>query len=175
MDGYLSPQWVAGLNEKLARRDRLSSSADQAAPSTDQAAPSTDQAAPSAAAVPPRAAQAGSGPEIGRVCQVVTGIPSEVREGLGAPAEATRAVVAFTASPSGAWVEVEWADQDAAPPEADVTMVIPYDVALALAQGRLSAAQVIHAGTVQVRGNLALLACLPGGLGAGPAAPGRTL
>ncbi len=128
MPRYLSPEWVQAFNAALAGLDL------------------TDAVA---------AAGAGSLTVSGgtfRIAQVVTDHPEEPSaSGPGSPGGATCTLltvqggrITFETDPAGTW-------------RADVTVVLAYDDAVAIARGTLDPADALAAGRVRVRGELAVL------------------
>jgi SCP-2 sterol transfer family len=158
MPPYLSPEWVQAFNDALAGLD-------------------LSEAVAAAGAGSLTVAQGTF-----RVAQVVTGGP----EGLaapgatasGAPAGATgagsnSATVRTVLTVEGGRLSLV-ADPTGAI-ETNVTIVLTYDDALAVARGALHPADALAAGRVRVRGELSVLVAGQAVLNAAAAALGRTL
>jgi hypothetical protein len=154
MPPYLSPEWVQAFNNALAGLD-------------------VSEAVAAAGAGSLTVAQGTF-----RVAQVVTGGP----EGLAAPGAATPA--GTTTPPAGTTVSTVRTVEEGRmslvedPTDAiasNVTMVLTYEDALAIARGELRPADALAAGRVRVRGELSVLVAGQAVLNAASVALGRTL
>jgi hypothetical protein len=154
MPPYLSPEWVQAFNNALAGLD-------------------VSEAVAAAGAGSLTVAQGTF-----RVAQVVTGGP----EGLAAPGAATPA--GTTTPPAGTTVRTVRTVEEGRmslvedPTDAiasNVTMVLTYEDALAIARGELRPADALAAGRVRVRGELSVLVAGQAVLNAASVALGRTL
>jgi hypothetical protein len=154
MPPYLSPEWVQAFNNALAGLD-------------------VSEAVAAAGAGSLTVAQGTF-----RVAQVVTGGP----EGLAAPGAATPA--GTTTPPAGTTVRTVLTVEEGRmslvedPTDAiasNVTMVLTYEDALAIARGELRPADALAAGRVRVRGELSVLVAGQAVLNAASVALGRTL
>jgi hypothetical protein len=149
MPPYLSPEWVQAFNRALADLDL------------------TDAVA---------AAGAGSltvAQGTFRVAQVVTGGP----EGLAGPGAATPdpngSTVRTVLTVAGGRLSLVEDPTEAI--SSNVTMVLGYDDALAMARGELRPADALATGRVRVRGELSVLVAGQAVLNAASAALGQTL
>jgi SCP-2 sterol transfer family len=149
MPPYLSPEWVQAFNDALAGLD-LSDAVAAAGAGSLTVAQGTF-----------------------RVAQVVTGGP----DGLAAPGAAAP-------DPNGSTVRtvltveegrLSLVEDPAGAIASNVTMVLTYDDALAMARGALQPSDALAAGRVRVRGELSVLVAGQAVLNAAAAALGRTL
>ena len=147
MPPYLSPEWVQAFNDALAGLD-LSDAVAAAGAGSLTVAQGTFS-----------------------VAQVVTGGP----EGLAAPgaADANGSTVRTVLTVDGGRLTLVEDPTGAIAP--NVTVVLTYDDALAIARGALHPADALAAGRVRVRGELSVLVAGQAVLNAASAALGRTL
>ena len=150
MPPYLSPAWVQAFNEALSGLD-LSDAVAEAGAGSLAVAQGTF-----------------------RVAQVVTGGPEGLAApGAAAPPDANGATVRTVLTVDGGRLTL--VEDPAGALTANVTVVLTYDDALAIAQGSLHPADALAAGRVRVRGELSVLVAGQAVLNAASAALGRTL
>jgi hypothetical protein len=150
MPPYLSPEWVRAFNHALAGLD-LSDAVAAAGAGSLTVAQGTFS-----------------------VAQVVTGGP----DGLAAPGAATPAGPAGPAVRTVLTVDggrLSLVEDPTGAIDSNVTVVLTYDDALAIARGSLHPADALAAGRVRVRGELSVLVAGQSILNAASAALGRTL
>ena len=150
MPPYLSPAWVRAFNDALAGLD-LSDAV--------------------------TAAGAGSLTVAGgtfRVAQVVTGGPDGLAgPGAPGPADSNGSTVRTVLTVDGGRLTL--VEDPTGAIASNVTVVLTYDDALAIARGSLHPADALAAGRVRVRGELSVLVAGQAVLNAAAAALGRTL
>jgi hypothetical protein len=150
MPPYLSPAWVQAFNEALSGLD-LSDAVAAAGAGSLTVAQGTFS-----------------------VAQVVTGGPEGLAApGAAAPPDANGATVRTVLTVDGGRLTL--VEDPAGALTANVTVVLTYDDALAIAQGSLHPADALAAGRVRVRGELSVLVAGQAVLNAASAALGRTL
>ena len=150
MPPYLSPAWVQAFNEALSGLD-LSDAVAAAGAGSLTVAQGTFS-----------------------VAQVVTGGPEGLAApGAAAPPDANGATVRTVLTVDGGRLTL--VEDPAGALAANVTVVLTYDDALAIAQGSLHPADALAAGRVRVRGELSVLVAGQAVLNAASAALGRTL
>jgi hypothetical protein len=153
MPPYLSPEWVRAFNHALAGLD-LSDAVAAAGAGSLTVAQGTFS-----------------------VAQVVTGGP----DGSAAPGAATPAGSAGSAGPTVRTVltvdggRLSLVEDPTGAIDSNVTVVLTYDDALAIARGSLHPADALAAGRVRVRGELSVLVAGQSILNAASTALGRTL
>jgi len=150
MPPYLSPAWVRAFNDALSGLD-LSDAVAAAGAGSLTVAQGTFS-----------------------VAQVVTGGPEGLAApGAAAPPDANGATVRTVLTVDGGRLTL--VEDPAGALTANVTVVLTYDDALAIAQGSLHPADALAAGRVRVRGELSVLVAGQAVLNAASAALGRTL
>ena len=131
MPRFLSPEWVAAVNDSLSTVD-------------------ADELAASGADL---SLQAASGRF--RVTQIVLGAPrpGSPHGGAGGPDAGVRTVLAV----ENGRIRVELEDPAAEPSPSDVEISLSYEDASALSRGELDPAEALASGRVRVRGDLSVL------------------